>query len=143
MKRTLVFSILLFSALLGCKSPRYSFDELPDKQLVFGKGGGMAGMVDTYILLQNGQLFHHNSVTELTEELQPLSKKEASAYFMGIDELGLSEIDFYHPGNSYYFLEEVNENQRHRIVWGSKDHKLSKDCLEFYTELKATINNRP
>ncbi|MBU3024530.1 hypothetical protein [Zobellia galactanivorans] len=139
MKRTLVFSILLFLALLGCKSPRYSFDELPDVQLVFGKGGGMAGMVDTYILLQNGQLFHHNSVTETTKELQALSKKEASAFFMGIEELGLSEIDFYHPGNSYFFLEEVKENQRHRVVWGAKDHKLSKDCLEFYKELKSHI----
>ncbi|MDB2607065.1 hypothetical protein N9Y48_04745 [Zobellia sp.] len=76
MKRTLLFYGLLFLTLLGCKSQQYTPDELPDKQLVFGYGGGMAGTVNTYILLENGQLFHTNSLTQETEELEPLSKKK-------------------------------------------------------------------
>ncbi|MGS0527686.1 hypothetical protein ACU8V7_23375 [Zobellia nedashkovskayae] len=139
MKRTLLFYGLLFLTLLGCKSQQYTSDELPDKQLVFGYGGGMAGTVDRYILLENGQLFHTNSLIQQTEELEPLSKKEASACFLKFEKLSLSETDFDHPGSRYYFLEEVNQNIKHKVVWGSSDHKPSKAYLEFYNEMKNHI----
>lgn len=139
MKWTLLFFSLLFYLLLGCRSQQYSSKELPDKQLVFGNGDGITGVVDTYILLENGQLFHTNSITNTTVELQPLSTKQAEAFFHGIKELSLSDIDFNHPGNNYYFLEEVNENLKNRIVWGAEDQRLSKDRLEFYKELRSHI----
>ncbi|MBT2163108.1 hypothetical protein [Zobellia barbeyronii] len=139
MKRTLLFTGLLFLTLLGCKSQQYTFEELPDKQLVFGYGGGMAGTVDTYVLLENGQLFHTNSLTQQTEELEPLSKKEASACFLKFEELSLSETDFDHPGSRYYFLEEVNQDAKHKVVWGASDHKPSERFLDFYKEMKNHI----
>ncbi|MGP1993528.1 hypothetical protein D9V96_016730 [Zobellia laminariae] len=139
MKRTLLFTGLLFLTLLGCKSQQYTFDELPEKQLVFGYGGGMAGKVDTYILLENGHLFHNNSLTQETIELETLSKKQAEEYFLKLEELSLSTLDFNHPGSRYYFLEEVNEDGKHKIVWGASDHKLSKKYLDFYKEIKNHI----
>jgi hypothetical protein len=33
-------SLLLFFSILGCKSAKYTADNLPEKQLIFGKGGG-------------------------------------------------------------------------------------------------------
>ncbi|CAM3352983.1 hypothetical protein [Zobellia roscoffensis] len=139
MKRKLLFYGLLFLTLLNCKSQHYTFDELPSKQLVFGYGGGMAGTVDSYTLLENGQLFHTNSLTQQTEELEPLSKKEVTACFLKFEELALSEADFNHPGSRYYFLEEVNQNIKHKVVWGSSDHKPDKAYLEFYNEMKNHI----
>ncbi len=130
-----LFSILLFS----CKSQQYTVDTLPDKQLVFGRGGGISGEVTTYIVLENGQVFYNNSLTKENSEIKSLSKKEATSCFQKMDSLKLSEMSFDHPGNMYYFLEEVNGEERHRVTWGSNDHEVSSECKDFYKELRTAI----
>ncbi|WP_276166352.1 hypothetical protein [Zobellia alginiliquefaciens] len=139
MKKTLLFYGLLFLTLLACKSQQYTPNALPAKQLIFGYGGGMAGTVDTYILLENGQLFHTNSLTQQTEELESLSKKEASACFLKFEALSISETDFDHPGSRYYFLEEVNKDAKHKVVWGAAGQKPAERFLDFYEEMKNHI----
>lgn len=139
MKSMLLFSSIIVLSLFGCKSQQYTFDELPEKQLVFGSGGGMTGAVDTYVLLENGQFFHTNSLTKEVKELESISKKEARKCFVKLEELSLSKMDFDHPGNRYYFLEEVKNDSIHKVVWGSNGNEISEDCLSFYNELKNHI----
>jgi len=139
MKSIILFSSFIFLSLFGCKSQQYTFDDLPEKQLVFGSGGGITGAVDTYTLLENGQCFHTNSLTKESKELESISKKEAKECFIKLKELSLSEMDFDHPGNRYYFLEDVTSGSKHKVVWGSNDNKVSDDCLNFYKELKNHI----
>ena len=106
--KTMLFTSAIFILILyGCKAQQYSIDDLPEKQLIFGNGGGMSGMVKTYTLLENGQLFHKNSLTEEATELESISKKEAKTCFADLEQLSLSEMNFDHPGNMYYFLETV------------------------------------
>jgi len=140
MKTPLLYFGLVFICLnLSCKSQQYSMDDLPEKQLVFGKGGGMSGAVDTYILLENGQLFHSNSITKETEELENIGKKEAENCFAKLDSLSIADMDFNHPGNMYYFLEEINGAEIRRITWGSENHEISEEYKEFYNQLRTSI----
>jgi len=138
MRPLLILSLFLI-ILSSCKSQQYTLDELPDTQLIFGRGGGISGEVNTYTLLENGQVFHTNSLTKESEEIKSLSKKEAATCFQKMDSLKLSEMDFDHPGNLYYFLEEVNGEERNRVTWGSNEHDISEECKTFYKELRTTI----
>lgn len=139
MKSMFLFSGILVLSFFGCKSQQYTFEELPENQLVFGSGGGITGASDTYILLENGQLFHTNSLIKDSVELESLTKEEAKMCFKKLDSLSLSEMEFDHPGNRYYFLEEVKGDTAHKIVWGSNGNKISEDCVNFYNELKNHI----
>lgn len=130
-----LFSVFLFS----CKSQQYTINDLPESQLIFGSGGGITGGVSTFTLLENGQLFHNNSLTKEHVELESITKKEAKTSFEKMEALRLSEMDFNHPGNMYYFLEEVKGDTLHRVTWGSNDHDISAECKTFYKELRATI----
>lgn len=131
------FLVLLFS---GCKSQQYTPENLPENQLIFGSGGGMTGAVDTYILLNNGQLFHLNSLTSENEELEKLNRKETKTCFKKLKAIQLDSIDFNHPGNRYYFLEEMKGDEKHRVTWGSTDHEVSEACQELYNQLKTVLN---
>lgn len=139
MKSMFLFSSILILSFLGCKSQQYTFEELPDKQLVFGSGGGITGAIDTYVLLENGQFFYSNSLTKESKELESISKKEAKECFVKLKELSLSEMNFIHPGNRYYFLEEIKSDSIHKVVWGSNDKEITEDCVNFYDELKTYI----
>lgn len=130
-----VFSIVMYN----CKSQQYTFDDLPETQLVFGRGGGITGEVNTYTILENGQVFHSNSLTNVSQEIKGMSKKEAVSHFKGLRALELSDMNFDHPGNMYYFLEEVNGENRYRVTWGSNDHQISNDCKKFYQALRTAI----
>jgi len=137
--RPIFFSSIFLVVLFSCKSQTYQLDNLPEKQLVFGSGGGISGEVKTYILLENGQVFYNNSLTDTNEEIKSLSKKEATLCFKKMDSLKLEEMNFDHPGNMYYFVEEVKGEERHRVTWGSNDHEVSESCRKFYKELRTSI----
>jgi len=137
--RPILILILFLVAFFSCKSQRHTISDLPDSQLIFGSGGGMSGAVTSYTLLENGQLFYQNSLTKEHKELESLTKKEAASCFQKMQGLQLSQMKFDHPGNLYYFIEEVNGTESHRVTWGSNDHKISEECKIFYKELRTTI----
>lgn len=137
--RTILVLSLFFVVLFNCKSQQYSIDNLPDTRLIIGSGGGMSGEVNTYTVLENGQVFYHNSLTKEHTELESIGKKAAIACFQKMDSLKLSELNFDHPGNLYYFIEEVDGERRHRVTWGSNDHTVSSECSDFYKELRTAI----
>ncbi len=111
----LAISCWLFS---GCKT--YKPDSLPSKQLVFGSGGGMTGAVKEYILLENGQLFTRNSLTDKTEELSKVSKKEAKALYKEY-EASIKELAHDEPGNLYYFLNMKSDSTKeHKLIWSGQ-----------------------
>jgi len=130
-----LFTVFLFS----CKSQTYTLENLPQNLLVFGNGGGITGEVKTYTLLENGQLFYSSSLTKERMEMKRLAKKEAAAYYERLEALKLSDVNFDHPGNMYYFLETVKGDTIHRITWGSNEHEISEEYKTLYKELRTTI----
>ena len=138
MRPILLLSLFTFF-LFSCKSQTYTLDNLPENLLIFGSGGGITGEVNTYTLLENGQVFYSNSITKESAEMERLTKREAASCFKKMEDLKLSEMSFDHPGNLYYFLEEVRGDEKYRVTWGSNDHEISEECKTFYKELRTTI----
>lgn len=136
MKSVFMFLGLLLS-FVGCKS--YTYQNLPEHHLVFGNGGGITGASDSYTLLENGQLFHLNSMTKDSVELESIPKKEAKVIFEKLSELSIDQMNFNHPGNRYYFLEEHNDSLTYKVVWGSLGHEISDSYKSLYESLKEHI----
>jgi len=135
MKLKIVLTTFLFIMLFSCISHQFTLDNLPEKQLIFGKGGGMTGAADTYILLENGQLFHTNSLTKKSEELKSISKNKSDELFLQLEVLQLAEMDFNHPGNIYYFIENMKTGTSSKVVWGSMEHEVDPLCKTLYNNL--------
>ncbi len=128
--------LLLFSY---CKSPEFSADNLPAQQLRFGSGGGITGVYTTYILLENGQLFRHHSLTDSLESLPELKRRQARRLWSEAEDLRLGERRFHQPGNMSYFLEMRTDSLQHRLTWNDNDQPSRTDVLDFYQKLIQTI----
>ena len=136
---TTKFFISLLFFVVGCKSQQYTFENLPQDRIEFGQGGGMAGGVKTYSLLENGQLFVHNSLIGESEELESASPEDAKAFFSELDAMSFKSIQFRHPGNRYYFLGRKSETGEHRTVWGEEGKDVPPAITELYRRLMGQI----
>jgi hypothetical protein len=126
----------------GCKVAKYTPDKLPTRQLVFGNGGGFAGIETSFTLLENGQIFKQTGVEGAYEELKSIKPKEAKAFFEKLTSLQLYKLDIEKPGNLYYFLREVNEKLDSKVVWGAGDYLPPQGLISLYKDLQATTKGR-
>jgi len=117
MKKIYLFILSIFC--FGCKT--YTIDQLPEKQVVFGKGGGITGAVDRFILLENGQLFKQNSLLKDTITLPKVKRRVARNYFTQVENLQLDSIQINQPGNRYYYLGYKDAAGHQKATWGAND----------------------
>ncbi|HFA51586.1 MAG TPA: hypothetical protein ENJ95_21435 [Bacteroidetes bacterium] len=132
-------SMLLFT---HCKVVKYTPDKLPTTQIVFGDGGGFAGIETSYTLLQNGQLFKQVGTEGKYEELRPIKSKEAKEFFKKVASLQLYKMDIEKPGNLYYFIREANDAIDSRVTWGAGDYLPPKALISTYKDLKALAQSQ-
>lgn len=122
----------------ACKQTRYAADNLPDRQLRWGSGGGYVGKETTYTLLDNGQIFTRETGSKLAETTAAKPKKAKALYEM-MESLGLLKIDFQHPGNTYNFIEVLSGDSVKRISWGEKDHPVDPNIQDLYRQLNELV----
>ena len=136
--------IALISLVLSpaCKVTKYTPDKLPIRQIVFGDGGGFAGIETSFTLLENGQLFKQVGVEGAFEELKSIKPKEAKALFDKVNSLQLFKLDIEKPGNLYYFLRQVTDHLDSRVTWGAGDYLPPQGIVSVYKELKALTKDR-
>ncbi|MCR9287855.1 MAG: hypothetical protein NXI23_10755 [Bacteroidetes bacterium] len=143
MKRIYQLLILCFPLLLAnCKTTKYTPTTFPEKQIIFGDGGGFSGVITEYTLLENGQFFKKTSLEKEHQELKRLKKKEAIKIYEQKESLRLHKFDINHPGNLYYFLRLTDEELDHTITWGAGDYNLREEIMDFYKVLRALIKTQ-
>ncbi|MBI1227840.1 MAG: hypothetical protein GC192_21585 [Bacteroidetes bacterium] len=143
MKKVLpVFAFLSLVILSACKTTKYTPDKFPIRQIVFGGGGGFAGIETSYTLLENGQLFKQVGVDGSYTELKSIKPKEAKVLFDKVNSLQLFKLDIDKPGNMYYFLRQVTDHLDSRVNWGAGDYMPPQGLVSVYKELKDLANNR-
>lgn len=142
MKKLSLFLFFPLLFLAQCKVVKYTPDKLPAKQLIWGSGGGFAGIETSHILLENGQIFRHSGVAENYEELVPLKKKEATVFFEKLASLQLYKQDIDKPGNLYYFLQEITETIDSRVTWGTGDYLPPQNMVNLFRELHDLVKDR-
>lgn len=131
--------IFLFVALslMSCKT--YQTNELPDKQLIWGTGGGFSGVVNQYILLENGQLFFEDGLKHTKVELSKQQKQAAKALFNKCIDLNVTSMEMNEPGNLYYFIRYKTKEEDNTLTWGSGDYKTDENIEAFYLELQNLV----
>jgi hypothetical protein len=139
-----LLSLTALFALFACNTKKYATpDEFPKQQLVFGSGGGFTGKVQTYTLLENGQLFHHNGINDATQEMERLQKAEAQKLFKLAKDEELLGKTFNEPGNMYYFLKVKNNGKEETsFVWGSNSKTPPAKCDSLYANLMGFVKVR-
>ncbi|HNG89301.1 MAG TPA: hypothetical protein PK858_03825, partial [Saprospiraceae bacterium] len=108
----------------------------PERQLRWGKGGGFVGKETTYTLLENGQVFLRD-ISAAIHEVDGVKARKAKALYGTAEKLGLSQLDFKHPGNTYQFIEVMQDNALRRILWGDAQHAVDPAIAKLYADLEA------
>ncbi len=138
MKYIAILSLfLLCTAAWTCKSNQYTAENMPDKQLCFGTGGGFAGKENRHILLENGQLFY-SKLEGAPETMPGIKPKKAADLFSRADTL-LSANRVMSPGNTYGFLELRQGDVVKRIAWDNTAQAKDPELQAFYQELLGLV----
>ena len=109
--------ILIVLGLAACHMPRYSADQLPPERLVFGSGGGFAGIETSYILVGSGQLWKQQGVGAPMIEVRGPSSTEAKTLIKAARYLVYGEVALNPTGNTYSFMEYTTSERSSRITW--------------------------
>lgn len=126
----LVCLIVFF--LIGCKT--YTPENLPDRHLHFGKGGGFTGMTTEYMLLPNGQLFIREGRAGSGEwkALEQVEKATATALYRTWENNELFKETVQQPGNLYYFITMKKDSLEYRQSWGANGYQPDAALKLFY-----------
>jgi hypothetical protein len=137
---TLFLGTLIFIA-AACHSTKFSADKLPERQVVFGTGGGFTGETNAQILLENGQMFRKSSLFKGPPiELKSIKKRKAKSFFKATEELDLASFEFEHPGNIYQFLELHGDSASIvRVSWGDEKYPVNQKIKDLYIALGGLI----
>jgi hypothetical protein len=122
----------------SCKTTTYTSDNLPEKQLYFGSGGGFTGLVNEYLLLENGQMFKVPS-PGIYEDMDKVKRKKAEAIYQDYKALGFEDLIFNQPGNMYYFIRMVDGETENYISWSDQRPLPEVKMMELYDSLVQTI----
>lgn len=139
--KTGLMGLLLASlvAVSGCNSTKFTTDNLPETQLYFGNGGGFSGLVNQYLLLENGQLFEKKGGAEHFSELKKARKKQATAIFSQLETISFSKLEIDQPGNTYRFVHLLAPSIDHKVTWGKPDYQVHAQVDNLYNDLMALV----
>lgn len=127
-------------SIFSCKTTRYTADNLPPKQIVFGKGGGITGAITSYILLENGQVFLSEGLNDpKVTEYRKIGKRKARKLFEQCDSLMQDAPVVQSPGNVYHFMEFKGEAESGKMIWGNPDYQCPAAVEGMYKDLREKV----
>jgi len=140
MKFLLIFLSIAAAATIFwfCKTT-YQANALPSKQLRWGTGGGVTGAENMTILLENGQLFSRQDVNTPLNEGNNTRANKAKKLFKLSEELGLMQLNFKYPGNTYKFIEINEADKVHRISWGDGKTAVPAGVEDLFERLSGLV----
>lgn len=126
----------------GCKSSKYTPVDYPDMQIIFGRGGGVAGSVSEHCIFENGTVFKGTGLIEKTYEKEGrLSNEIMDQLLSNYETLNISEQKFNRPGNMYSYISIKNGGMTHQITWGDPQIPVPKNVQLFFDLLSHHVSN--
>jgi hypothetical protein len=107
---------------------------------VAGSSGGFSGQVTKYYFLSDGNVYRTESLMKRDSLIRHLTKKEAKTVFKKLKALHLEKIDFNHPGNMTYFIEQTKKGKASMVKWGDNSKETPADVSEFYKYIMDLIS---
>lgn len=134
----LLLSLLLLSN--SACNKKIAPETLPADQIIFGNGGGFAGIEKTFVLLNDGQIFEKSLDGKVYERRACIGKKTAAKLFAECDSLKLSQRVFSEPDNLYQFMTIKTAGKvENRLSWGSPTKPVPDDIAAFFNKLNGHL----
>ncbi len=122
-------------------------EEYPDtykgERLHFGQGGGITGNLNYYVLLDNGQLFQRAPRDSTFTLAGTWDDAFVTQMFANYKTLHLDTVDFYQPGDLYYFIQfQSGDEPLHRIAWGRPGYIPDNNIVTYYNLLYKSTKSK-
>ena len=105
---------------------------------IFGKGGGIAGEVTQYRILNNGKVYKGTGMVDiLYAQKGKISRSDAKKIYADLK--AMPDTLFHHPGNIYYFIQVPGDTSDVRITWGDPAYPAPDEIGELYRSTLVKI----
>lgn len=142
-KTLIIPAILSIGILISCSAPKEYPGKFSGQELHFGEGGGFTGAVTHFVLLDDGRLFQKAMKDSTYTLLDTWEAGFVKQMFNNYHSFGLDKVDFYEPGNLYYFIEHKSgDTPVHRIVWGRPDARPDEIIVRYYNLLFKSTKSK-
>jgi len=138
--------VILFSFIMvntSCQTKKYTPLDYSENMVIFGSGGGFAGTVNEYCILQNGQCFFKKAGEKVFNEVSSIEDNKVNQVFDIYKTLSLQEIEIKAPGNMYYFVKFGKKEKMHEMLWGAYGQDPPQKLKSYYDFLNSLVNNQP
>jgi hypothetical protein len=131
-----LLTIIACVPMLSCKTSVDFPAEYRGEQIHFGQGGGFTGIVEYYVLLDDGRLYQRGWRDSTYTQMNTWPRSFTRQMFSNYHALGLSEMKHYEPGDIYYFIQyRRGKSDIHRIAWGKPDFRTDEKLVQYYSVL--------
>lgn len=142
----LLLAVLSIVALPGCVRQQSSSND-PSKYtgatLTVGKGGGFAGTVREYRLLDSGELFAKEPNEQDFQFIKKKSPRKAKTWFTRLQTMDFAQMEYQKPGNVYQFISLKTDSTAHRVTWSGGDPTVPAGVADFYDDfMKAWVGEK-
>ena len=139
----LVVFLVIFSSVAWAQSGA-SYDPTTYEGAVIsiGKGGGFAGTVREYRLLDTGRLYLKELGNTHFRLIRKKCKKKAYTWFYELERTGVRCIDYQNPGNVYQFVGLKDAALDKRVTWGNNDSEVAPEITDYYSRFMAYWVNK-
>ncbi len=131
----LLFVLISFS----CKSPMELFQNYQGAKISIGSGGGFSGEYNEYILFDNGNLYHKNTLRNEIVFLGSVSENEAKQIFKNYFNLNFDDINLNSPGNFSYYIKFEENDKNHKLIWANSS-EIDPKIKVFYDIFRSKVN---
>lgn len=138
MKNAILFSSIACLFFWSCKPKDYLIDDLPNRQITFGEGGGFTGKYTTWMLLDSGQIFQKSGIGTKFSEIGKLKYSQAKKFYKRADAISLDVMKESRPDNYNYELVLQRDSVDYKASW-SKEANVDNSILDLYKELKIVV----
>jgi hypothetical protein len=110
--------------------------------IIFGTGGGFAGTVTEYCILENGQCFLKKASESEFQAIDDLESKVTEQAFKNFTTLGLNDIKLKAPGNMYFFIKYGPKENMQELIWGAYGQDPPPKLKSYYDYLNNLTNKQ-
>lgn len=108
-------------------------------QLIFGSGGGFANQVNEYRLLENKHLLFRKNNDSVFTDLGKQKRKTTKKLFEESATLFQETPGINEPGNMYYFVRLLKDQQNQSVVWGRPNTQVPEKAKELHKQLMNLV----
>lgn len=119
----------------SCKPKDYLLDNLPNRQITFGEGGGFTGKYTTWMLLDSGQVFQKSGIGAKYAEIGKLKYSQVKKFYKRADSISVDMMKENRPDNYNYEFILQRDSVDYRATW-SNEADIDASILNLYKELK-------